>query len=382
MAARRAGSGPTAGASRGDGVKGRVASLVDPLTAKLVAVARRRGVVTYGELAEELGTIPRVVPQALKVIQDRCRQEHVPDLTAVVVAKATARPSPGFFAPYGGDEDRWRGLLDAVHAHRWPDWPCEGDRSLPDAPSPVVAEFTHQAQAFAVAPVMHAAVALADFLALLPAAGGQRWCDVACGPGILARALAPRVAEVVGVDLTPAMVDTARAEARREAVANVRFLQGDATALPFADGAFDGAMTRFSLHHIPAPGRVVAEMARVVRPGGTVAVVDHLTSANGAAAAWHQEIERLRDPSHWANLAPDALRGIGDAAGLTLVAERTLPFDLDWEEWIGRGSGGPGNRALIERLVASAPPDGDEVFALRGGRLWLRLGVAVWRRDA
>ncbi len=253
---------------------------------------------------------------------------------------------------------------------------------MPDEPSPVVAEFTHQARAFAVSPAMHAPAALADFLALLLAAGGQRWCDVACGPGILARALAPRVAEVVGVDLTPAMVETARAEARREAVANVRFLQGDATGLPIDDGAFDGAMTRFSLHHIPAPGRVVAEMARVVRVGGTVAVVDHLTSAGGAVAAWHQEIERLRDPSHWASLAPDALLRVGAALGLTLVAQRTLAFDLDWEEWIGRGSGGPGNRALIERLVVSAPPGGDEVFAVRGGRLWLRLGVAVWRRDA
>src|SRR6185503_3403989 len=106
----------------------------------------------------------------------------------------------------------------------------------------------------------------------------------------------------VGVDLTPTMIERARADAADAGVENVTFELGDATALDLPDDSLDGAITRFSLHHIPAPVRVLEEMRRVVRPGGYLVVADHVTDDEGAAAAWHEEIERLRDPSHWACL--------------------------------------------------------------------------------
>src|SRR5881409_3090590 len=109
-------------------------------------------------------------------------------------------------------------------------------------PDQVVREFTHQSESFNVAPVMRSADTLGRLVDLIPAAPGARWLDAACGPGLVARGLAPRV--------------------------------GDAAALDFADASFDGAVTRFSLHHVRVPGRVVAEMARVVRPGGAVVVAD------------------------------------------------------------------------------------------------------------
>lgn len=65
------------------------------------------------------------------------------------------------------------------------------------------------------------------------------------------------------------MIEKAREEAALEGIGNAEFSVGDATALEFEDASFDGAVTRFSLHHIPVPGRVVAEMARVVGPGGS-----------------------------------------------------------------------------------------------------------------
>ncbi len=244
----------------------------------------------------------------------------------------------------------------------------------------VVTEFTHQAEAFAAAPVMRARVTLEDFVALLPAGPDQRWLDVACGPGIVSSALARRVAGVVGVDLTPAMVEQAAIGAAAAGVGNARFVEGDATALPFGDGGFDGSVTRFSLHHIPHPLRVVREMARVVRLGGHVAVADHLTSPDPAAAAWHYEIERLRDPSHWRSLSADALGALGRQAGLVEVARRVTPFDLDWEEWLQRGSGGRANRLLIEGLLGEPPAGSGAVFRLDRGRLHLSLGVFVWKR--
>lgn len=251
--------------------------------------------------------------------------------------------------------------------------------------SPITVEFSHQVDRFAAAPVMHSRATLDAFLDLVPTRPDDVFLDVACGPGIVARALVRRVKRVVGTDLTPAMLERARADARREGVTQVEFLEGDATALPFPDASFDGAITRFSLHHIPAPGRVVREMARVVRAGATVSVLDHLTSERAQAAAWHQEIERLRDPSHWACLTGSSLQSLGAAAGLERMSFKTMPFTLDFEEWVTRGSGGPAHRALIEQLASRIPPGGAAVFARSGPTgsiLRLRLGISVWRRPA
>lgn len=246
----------------------------------------------------------------------------------------------------------------------------------------IVAEFTHQADAFARAAVYQLAATLDALIAALPLAPDQRWLDVACGPGIVTRAVGGRVREVVGVDITPAMVEKAAVEAGTAGVHNARFVWGDATALPFPDKGFDGAVTRFSLHHIPAPARVLREMARVVATGGHIAVADHLTSANPAAAAWHHDIERLRDPSHWLSLSPESFFGLGEALGLKLVTRQVIAYDIDFEEWLARGSGGPGNRDVIAHLLADMPPGGAVVFGVAEGRIHMELGIAVWQRVA
>jgi SAM-dependent methyltransferase len=244
------------------------------------------------------------------------------------------------------------------------------------------AEFTHQTDSFASSPAMTTAETLGALVELVPADPEARWLETASGPGLVARAIAPRVGSVQGVDLTPAMVEKAGAEARAQGIDNVRFGLGDATALELADDSFDGAVNRFSLHHIPAPGRVLAEMARVVRPGGWVLVADHLTDADGDAAAWHEEIERLRDPSHWACLTRERLLALGEAAGLELDEERVVPLDLDFDEWLQRGSGGPAAAALIERLLAVPPASAESFRVERRGddrRLLLRNSVTRWR---
>jgi SAM-dependent methyltransferase len=247
------------------------------------------------------------------------------------------------------------------------------------------AEFTHQTETFARSPAMSSAETLGVLVDLVPPDPDARWLETASGPGLVARAIAGRVGSVQGVDLTPSMVEKAAAEAReaREAeLANVAFTVGDATALELDDDSFDGAVNRFSLHHIPVPGRVLEEMARVVRPGGWVLASDHLTDADADAAAWHEEIERLRDPSHWACLTRERLLAAGKAAGLELDEERIVPLDLDFDEWLRRGSGGPAAAHLIERLLASPPPSAAS-FRVEGEgdkrRLLLRSSVARWR---
>ena len=247
------------------------------------------------------------------------------------------------------------------------------------AGDPIVAEFTGQAETFNASDVARAPESLDGLIRLAAPQPDERWLDAACGPGVVSRALAPLVREVHGVDLTPAMVELARREAAAAGLGNATFAVGDATAIAVPDAGFDGALARFAIHHMPLPGRLFAELARVVRPGGAVVLADHLTDDDAYAAAWATEIERLRDPTHWTALPVGRLRALGAAAGLTLEDERLLPLRLDYEDWLRRGSGGQAARPLIERALADPAPAA-ECFRVRDGVLELRLWLSRWRR--
>lgn len=244
-------------------------------------------------------------------------------------------------------------------------------------------EFTHQATSFGQSPAMTSAETLGALVELVPENPQARWIDVASGPGVISRAMAGKVGSVSGVDLTPAMIDEAEKRAREEGVGNVSFSVGDATSLDFADATFSGAITRLSLHHIPAPGRIVAEMARVVRPGGAVVVSDLAADRDRDAAAWREEIERLRDPSHWACLTPERLREAGATAGLVVEREEIAPVDIDFDDWLARGSNGRAAAGLIDQLLNERPA-GSESFRVvqgeNGRRLQQHYWLVRWRR--
>ena len=248
----------------------------------------------------------------------------------------------------------------------------------------IVGEFTHQAEAFAASAIANASETLDGLVRLAAPQSDERWLDVACGPGIVCRALAPRVLAVHGVDLTPAMVQVARRESAAAGLRNATFDVGDATALDLPDGDVDGAVARFAIHHIALPGRLFAELARVVRLGGRLVLADHLLDEDAGAAAWSQEIERLRDPSHWASLTLGRLHALAAHAALRIEHESVFTVALDFEDWLARGSGGAAARELVERALAQGPPVEAECFRVveRDGRrvLELRMWMARLRR--
>jgi SAM-dependent methyltransferase len=148
--------------------------------------------------------------------------------------------------------------------------------------------------------------------------GNERAIDVGCGAGALALALAPLVREVVGVDRVPELLELAR----ERAPANAQFVEGDATELSFDTASFDLAGTLRTLHHVRRPELVIAELARVVRPGGRVLVIDQLAPIDPLEAYPVDRFERARDPSH-ARLLPEIdLRQLFEANGLVLVRSR------------------------------------------------------------
>ena len=101
--------------------------------------------------------------------------------------------------------------------------------------------------------------------------------DVGSGPGRLATRLARKVPDlaVTGVDISEAMVERAARRAEEASLAErVRFEVGDVGALPFADGEFDGVVSTLSLHHWPDASRGLAEIHRVLKPGGEARIYD------------------------------------------------------------------------------------------------------------
>ena len=120
---------------------------------------------------------------------------------------------------------------------------------------------------------------------------------VACGGGNVVCAFAQAVQHATGIDMTPAMLERARAMAREKALTNVSWDQGQATSLPYADGVFTIVVTRFSFHHFIEPLAVLKEMIRVCAPGGRVLVADMHTSTDSAKSAKFNRMELLRDPT-------------------------------------------------------------------------------------
>lgn len=110
-----------------------------------------------------------------------------------------------------------------------------------------------------------------EFLERLDVRPGTKMLDVACGSGTLCLMAARRGAEVAGIDLTEASIDAARSRAQEQGL-NIRFEQGDAEALPYADASFDLVTSIFGAMFAPRPEVVADELLRVCRPGGTIAM--------------------------------------------------------------------------------------------------------------
>lgn len=237
--------------------------------------------------------------------------------------------------------------------------------------------FTDQVESFASAGVANADDVLDEIVALAGPAPDQRWIEAACGPGIIARRLARHVAAVEGIDLTPAMVAKATADATAAGILDVSFGVGDICALDRPDDHYDGAVTRFSVHHLPVPRRMFAELARVVRPGGRIVVVDHVADDDADALVWSQSIERLRDPSHWTCHTVTGLRSLGTDAGLRLVTEKIRPVEIDFEDWLVRGGVDAPTRTNIEDLLAHRPRGADS-FSVESSPHGPLLRLRMW----
>ena len=116
-------------------------------------------------------------------------------------------------------------------------------------------------------------VAAEEFIARLDIAPGTKVLDVACGTGNLSIPAARRGADVTGVDIATNLLEQARARAQAEGL-KIQFDEGDAENLPYADEAVDLVVSMYGAMFAPRPERVAAELVRVTRPGGRIAMAN------------------------------------------------------------------------------------------------------------
>ncbi len=222
----------------------------------------------------------------------------------------------------------------------------------------ILDQFTRQATPFSTADTITDANALRMIVEAAGPGPGDTVLDVACGGGIIVCAFAAEVKHVTGIDMTPAMLDRARQLAAEKGLTNVSWDQGDVGSLPYADGAFDIVVTRFSMHHFLDPIGVLREMVRVCVPGGRVVVVDMYASENPTKAAEWNRAEKLRDPSHVRCLTLTELKALFGAVGLPAPEAGFYELRDEVRNLLRRSFPNPGDDLkIIEMFAASAEDD-------------------------
>jgi len=195
--------------------------------------------------------------------------------------------------------------------------------------------------------------------------GDEALLDLGTGTGHTALAFAPHVATVVGLDLTPAMLDEARSLAREGRFENVRFEVGRAEALPYADQRFDLVTCRVCAHHFGDVRAALGEAARVLRPGGQLLWVDSIAPEDPAQDTFLNCIELLRDPSHVRDYSVSQWQASFAEAGLVAEHRSTWGVPLDFEEWCERMRTPEPAREALRALFDGATEAIREALAVR-----------------
>jgi ubiquinone/menaquinone biosynthesis C-methylase UbiE len=207
-------------------------------------------------------------------------------------------------------------------------------------------QFSRQADAYSQMDVVRSDKllnAIADATGVRPE---HRVLDLASGPGYLTMVLATRAREAIGVDATERFVAQATAEAARRGIANVSFRAGDVERLDLPDASFDVVTCKFAFHHFPRPARVLAEMARVAKPGATLLIADMVASEDADERDYQDRIERLCDPSHASAIMGSEFDRMFLEQGLEVVGTHRRETSYTVRDWMAHG--GPSEEAARE----------------------------------
>jgi ubiquinone/menaquinone biosynthesis C-methylase UbiE len=236
----------------------------------------------------------------------------------------------------------------------------------------ILDQFTRQAVPFSSAPAIRNQEALNRIVEMAEAGPEDTVLDLACGPGLLVCAFARVVRHATGIDLTPAMLEQARALQQEQGLKNVSWRQGDVLPLPFPDAQFSIVSARFAFHHFLDPSAVLKEMRRVCRTGGRIVVADSAPNASKADA--FNAMELLRDPSHVRAMPLEELRSL-------FVEPRIETYRLrgELEDLLARSFPGEGDAARIRKIFEeSLETDSLDMATVReDGKIYYSYPVAI-----
>ncbi len=198
-------------------------------------------------------------------------------------------------------------------------------------------------------------VALQEFVHLIQPLPNWICLDIATGGGHVAKAVAPRVSRVVVTDLTRSMLAAAQGHLESEGIHNADYVVADAEDLPFLDGTFDLVTCRIAAHHFPRPDQFVAEVVRVMKPGGTFGFVDNVSPDDDAADKFYNTFEKLRDPSHQSALKVAEWERLFGQHGLTLTQSSLRRKKLEFRSWMKRMAESDAHAKTVEQYFLDAP---------------------------
>ena len=136
------------------------------------------------------------------------------------------------------------------------------------------------------------------------------------------------------LDMTPAMLEVGRQEARKQNLDNISFVQGCAEELSFLDHSFDMVLSRLAFHHFAEVTQPFREMVRVLKPGGKLVLIDMEAAAAEDLRITEDAIETLQDPSHVRNLSKAEIVGLFTENGLAVTLCESTPIPVSLTAWM------------------------------------------------
>ncbi len=210
---------------------------------------------------------------------------------------------------------------------------------------------------------------LRDLLELAQVETGDWILDVATGTAHTAMAMPPGAGVVIGADLSMHMMQEGERMAEERGIGHLRFVASDVHALPFADGSFERVVSRIAPHHFTDVRLAVREMARVLVPGGRLAIVDGSTPDVPEIDRFVDTLERLHDPTHGRNYTAREWRGFCEQAGLEVLELRPELYDVmggrSLAEWSARSHCSARTVGTMRDMLLGAPPAVREALQIR-----------------
>lgn len=216
--------------------------------------------------------------------------------------------------------------------------------------------FNKIATGYATSEVHTSSPTLERLHALLPSVDSV--CDVASGAGHTGLGFAGIASRIVAVDPAPNMLAQVSRLAADRGI-EIETIEAYAESMPIASGAFDLVICRLAAHHFPDIQKAMAEMTRLAKPGGYVAIIDMEGDDNPELDALNHEIEVLHDPTHVRSYTAKHWRELFRANGLEVAAYENrcwgIPDGLTVKRWCELGGSGTEALQAIQDRLSSAP---------------------------